>query len=96
MTSSLATNIMERLSWLETVFRLVNPRVSVSQHSPRKLANISQHSEIREVAGKILEILSQRLEGEYMRIAEEDPQNLALRKIPGLARQARELKSRAQ
>ena len=31
-----------------------------------------------------------------MRIAEEDPQNLALRKIPALARQARELKSRAQ
>ena len=30
-----------------------------------------------------------------MRIAERDPQNAALRKIPGLARQARELKSHA-
>ena len=31
-----------------------------------------------------------------MRIAEEDPHNPALRKIPGLARQARELKSHAK
>ena len=31
-----------------------------------------------------------------MRIAEEDPQHPALRKIPVLARQARELKSHAQ
>ena len=31
-----------------------------------------------------------------MRIAEEEPQNQALRKIPGLARQARELKSYTQ
>ena len=31
-----------------------------------------------------------------MRIAEEDPQNPALRKIPSLAKQARELRSRAQ
>lgn len=31
-----------------------------------------------------------------MRIAEEEPQNPALRKIPGLARQARELKSYTQ
>lgn len=80
VTTSLGTNVMERLSWLETVFRLVNPR----------------DPEIREVAGKILEVLSQRLEGEYMRIAEEEPQNPALRKIPGLARQARELRSYTQ
>lgn len=77
VTTSLATNVMERLSWLETVFHSVNPR----------------DPDIRDVVGKILEILSQRLEGEYMRIAEEEPQNPALRKIPGLARQARELKS---
>ncbi|CAD6575433.1 MAG: hypothetical protein ASARMPREDX12_005182 [Alectoria sarmentosa] len=72
VTASLATNVMERLSWLETVFHSVNPR----------------DPEIRDVAGRILEVLSQRLEGEYMRIAEEEPQNPALRKIPTLARQA--------
>lgn len=60
------------------------------------LVDIIQDPEIRDVAGKILEVLSQRLEGEYMRIAEEDPQNPALRKIPGLARQARELRSYIQ
>ena len=62
----------------------------------KQIANIVQDPEIRDVAGKILEVLIQRLEGEYMRIAEEEPQNPALRKIPGLARQARELKSYTQ
>ena len=66
-----------------------------SSASSTKLADISQDPEIRDVAGKILEILITRLEGEYMSIAEEDPQNPALRKIPSLARQARELKSHA-
>ncbi|CAF9928860.1 hypothetical protein IMSHALPRED_007763 [Imshaugia aleurites] len=80
VTASLATNVMERLSWLETVFRSVNPR----------------DPEIRDVAGKILEVLNQRLEGEYMRINEEEPQSPALRKIFALARRARELKSYSQ
>jgi hypothetical protein len=52
-----------------------------------------QNPEISEVAGRILEVLNQRLEGEYMRIAEEDPQSPALRKIPALARHARELRA---
>jgi len=55
---------------------------------------ICQDPEINEVAGRILEVLSQRLEGEYMRIAENDLQSPALRKIPGLARHARELRAR--
>lgn len=55
-----------------------------------------QNPEIQSVAGRILEVLSQRLEGEYMRIAEADSQNPALRKIPGLARIARELRVHVQ
>ncbi|KAL6720206.1 hypothetical protein ACLMJK_002127 [Lecanora helva] len=76
VTNSLESNTMERLIWLETVFRLIDTR----------------DPEIREVAGRILEVLSQRLEGEYMNIAENKPQSPALRKIPGLARLARELR----
>ena len=63
---------------------------------PPKKLTLCQEPEIREIAGRILEVLSQRLEGEYMRIAEEEPQNPALRKIPGLARRSRELRSYTQ
>ena len=31
VTSTLETNIMERLTWLETVFATIDPRVSQSQ-----------------------------------------------------------------
>lgn len=41
-----------------------------------------------------MDVLSQRLEGLYMRIAETDPRDPVLRKIPALARQAKELKGR--
>ncbi len=41
-----------------------------------------------------MDVLSQRLEGQYMHIAEADPRDPVLRKIPPLTRQARELKSR--
>ena len=52
-----------------------------------------QDPEIREVAPSILDVLSQRLEGQYMRIAELDPRDPVLRKIPPLTRQARELRA---
>ena len=99
VTSSLETNVTERLTWLEAVFHSINPRVSI----PSSIHHTSvsdclihfQDPEIRDVAGRILEVLSQRLEGEYMRIAEDEPQNPALRKIPSLAKNARELRSYA-
>ncbi len=55
--------------------------------------NITQDPEIQDVAPRILDVLSQRLESQYMLIAEADPQDPVLRKIPPLARQARELKA---
>ncbi|MCJ1470571.1 hypothetical protein MMC07_009217 [Pseudocyphellaria aurata] len=76
VTSSLENNVMERLAWLETVFATVDP------YDP----------EIRDVAPRIIDVLSQRLEGEYMRIAEGNPHDPSLRKIAALARHARELK----
>ncbi|KAJ9220714.1 hypothetical protein DTO027B5_2241 [Paecilomyces variotii] len=76
VTSSLETNLPERLSWLEVVLQTVN------LHDP----------DIREVAPKIMDILIQRLESLYMAIAENDPHNPILRKIPPLSRRARELR----
>ncbi|KAL1871777.1 hypothetical protein Plec18167_006927 [Paecilomyces lecythidis] len=76
VTSSLETNLPERLSWLEVVLQTVN----------------LHDADIREVAPKIMDILIQRLEGLYMAIAENNPHNPILRKIPPLSRRARELR----
>lgn len=40
-----------------------------------------------------MDVLSQRLESQYMLVAEADPRDPVLRKIPNLAKQARELKA---
>lgn len=84
---------MERLSWLETVFATVDPRVSQRYLLQSRLTNTLQDPEIREVAPRIMDVLSQRLEGEYMRISIANPQDPTLRKIPALVRHARELKN---
>ncbi|KAA6410073.1 MAG: hypothetical protein FRX48_06687 [Lasallia pustulata] len=77
VTATLETNIMERLTWLENVFATIDPK----------------DPEIRDVVPSILDVLSQRLEGQYMRIAEIDPRDPVLRKIPPLTRRARELRA---
>jgi len=41
-----------------------------------------------------MDVLTQRLEGQFMYIAEANAHDPALRKIPPLTRQARELKAR--
>lgn len=96
VTSTLESNIMERLTWLEIVFATIDSRVSYLRNlysvAKTKLT-LQQDPEIREVLPSILEVLSQRLEGQYMRIAEIDPRDPALRKIPPLTRHARELRA---
>ncbi|KZF20649.1 hypothetical protein L228DRAFT_176235 [Xylona heveae TC161] len=77
VTSSLNDNLLERFHWLETIFATLDTR----------------DPDILEVAPKIMDVLSQRLEGLYMRIAETNPHDPALRMIPPLARRARDLKS---
>ncbi|KAL2863542.1 uncharacterized protein BJX67DRAFT_374453 [Aspergillus lucknowensis] len=76
VTSSLQTNVKERLSWLEVVLQTVNPR----------------DPDIREVTPKIMDILIQRLDGLYMAVAKEAPHDPILRRIPPLSRRARELR----
>ncbi|KAI9376644.1 hypothetical protein BJX61DRAFT_152619 [Aspergillus egyptiacus] len=75
VTSSLQTNVMERLSWLDVVLQTVDLR----------------DQDIREVAPKIMEILTQRLDALYMGVAQNNPHDPVLRRIPPLARRAREL-----
>ena len=57
--------------------------------------NIQQDLEIREVAPRIMDVLSQRLEGGYMNIAVVNPHDQALQMIPALVKHARELKEYA-
>ncbi|OJJ44143.1 hypothetical protein ASPZODRAFT_72378 [Penicilliopsis zonata CBS 506.65] len=76
VTTSLVTNISERLAWLEVVLQTVNV----------------MDPDLREVAPKIMDILIQRLESLYMTIAENTPHDPVLRKIPPLSRRARELR----
>ncbi|KAL2808189.1 hypothetical protein BJX63DRAFT_436377 [Aspergillus granulosus] len=75
VTSSLQTNVKERLLWLEVVLQTVNP----------------MDPDIREVAPRIMDILIQRLDGLYMAVAKEAPHDPILRRIPPLSRRAREL-----
>ena len=76
VSSSLESNIPERLIWLDAVFVSINPR----------------DPDIREVAPKIMDVLSSRLQAAYMQIAESNPTDPVLRKISQLSRRARELK----
>ncbi|MCJ1254363.1 hypothetical protein MMC24_002178 [Lignoscripta atroalba] len=101
VTASLESNVMERLEWLDTVFSSIDPRVgsasgfSVSSQYNQTLT-IDQDPDLREVIPRIMDVLTQRLEGQFMTIAETDPHDPVLRKIPPLTRRAKELKLLSQ
>ncbi|MCJ1399569.1 hypothetical protein MMC11_002771 [Xylographa trunciseda] len=75
VTSALDSNLSERLDWLEIVLSILNPL----------------DPDVRGVAPRIMNVLSQRLESQYMRLAEMDHRDPVLHKIPPLARRAREI-----
>lgn len=85
---------MDRLAWLDTIFASIHPQVN--RLGPILVVistNTSyQDPEIRNVAPRIMDVLSQRLESEYMRISMANPRDPSLHKIPLLVRRARELK----
>ncbi|EKV13009.1 WD40/YVTN repeat-like-containing domain [Penicillium digitatum] len=75
VTTTMQSNIGQRLHWLEVVLQNVNPR----------------DTDLREVAPRILDIMSQRLNTLYMSVVERNPHDPILRLISPLARRAREL-----
>ncbi|KAI5800280.1 hypothetical protein DFH27DRAFT_525521 [Peziza echinospora] len=75
VTVNFENSVQDRINWLEGVFSVLNPR----------------DPEISEICQRIMAVVVQRLEQSYMRIAERDPSEPALRKIPALAKKAREL-----
>ncbi|PWW72632.1 hypothetical protein C7212DRAFT_224220 [Tuber magnatum] len=69
--------VYERLSWLEGVLAVLDP----------------MDPEIHEICHRIMAVVVQRLEQLYMRTAEKNIADPILRKIPSIARRARELSS---
>ncbi|KAJ5090347.1 hypothetical protein N7532_009031 [Penicillium argentinense] len=106
VTSSLSTNVQARLNWLKLVFRHLTLRVRILNtvrpywsppvvpfvdcqvlSNPRTL----QDADLREVLPDIMNILSERLNTLYLRIAERNPNDQTLRLIAPLARTAHDL-----
>ncbi|KAK5172583.1 uncharacterized protein LTR77_002703 [Saxophila tyrrhenica] len=80
ITASFGSYVDQRLEWLQTV-----------------LNNIDMNDEeIRDVAGRIMDVLSQRLQGAYMQVSEESPnEGDRLRRISALFRQVAEVRKLA-
>jgi hypothetical protein len=80
ITSSFDTFVTERLDWLSRVLQQIDVR----------------NEEILDVAPKIMDVLSQRLQGAYMAISEERPSDPALKTIIALNKQVNEIRRVAQ
>lgn len=77
ITASFQSYVEPRLDWLAVV-----------------LQNIDMNDEeIRDVAGKIMDVLAQRLQGVYMQVSEERPGDKGLlERISGLYKKVKEVK----
>ena len=76
ITASLESHVQQRLEWLSTILDTID----------------LQDEDIREVAPKIMEVLSQRLQGAYMNLSEADPGEPALKRISALNRKVGEIR----
>ncbi|KAH1511980.1 hypothetical protein V6Z96_008562 [Aspergillus fumigatus] len=75
VTSSLHTNVDDRLTWLDVVLQSVDLR----------------DPDIHEVAPRIIEILTQRLNTLYMEVASNNPHSPVIRKLGPINRRLQEL-----
>lgn len=76
ITASFENHIDQRLHWLDAV-----------------LSNIDLNDpDIKDVAGKIMDVLAQRLQGAYMVVSEATPMAPSLRKISELFRRVGEVR----
>ncbi|KAK5122762.1 hypothetical protein LTR85_003677 [Meristemomyces frigidus] len=76
ITASFQSNVDARLEWLSAVLSQIN----------------MQDPDIMDVAPKIMDVLSQRLQGAYMTISEARPNDGNLRRISALNRQVMEVR----
>lgn len=76
ITASLETHVEQRLEWLQTILQ----NIDLSE------------PDIKDMTPKIMDVLSQRLQGAYMSISERKPNEPALKTISALHRQVGEVK----
>lgn len=95
VTTSLQENLVERLAWLETVLRNIDPHVSIPKRQEYVGAKGSwQDPEISDVLPKILEVIKERLTNAYMRLNETSPGDASLRRIAALVKRVGEFAPR--
>ncbi|KAL5383461.1 hypothetical protein DPSP01_005860 [Paraphaeosphaeria sporulosa] len=75
VTTSLQENLVERLAWLDTVLRNIDPN----------------DPEVHDVVPKIMEVIKERLTHAYMRLNESSPGDASLRRIAGLVKRVGDL-----
>lgn len=77
ITASFQSYTEQRLEWLAAVLHNID----------------TNDEEIRDVAGKIMDVLAQRLQGVYMQVSEEKPGDKGLlERISGLYKKVKEVK----
>ncbi|KAJ4348038.1 uncharacterized protein N0V89_009410 [Didymosphaeria variabile] len=78
VTTSLQENLVERLVWLDTVLRNIDPN----------------DPEVHDVVPKIMEVIKERLTHAYMRLNENSPGDGSLRRIASLVKRVNDLAPR--
>jgi hypothetical protein len=93
VSSSLQTSVAQRLNWINVIFNNMNLAVCsyfLSQGTlTSHLRNTFQDPEMRDVTPRIMNLLSERLNGLYMEVVNRNPQDPLLRMIIPLTRRAR-------
>ncbi|KAI8943740.1 hypothetical protein NX059_001720 [Plenodomus lindquistii] len=75
VSGALESNVPERLNWLETVLRSINP------HDP----------EVKDMIPRIMDVVNQRLTSKYFELNESSPGNPLLRRISALVQDGNEM-----
>lgn len=89
VTSSLQTNVAQRLNWINVILNNLNLAVCSTHLTIYTVPlTYSQDPEMRDVTPKIMQRLSERLNGLYMDVVNRNPQDPLLRLIIPLTRRA--------
>ncbi|KAI5294175.1 hypothetical protein KEM52_004548 [Ascosphaera acerosa] len=79
VTSSFATNVMQRLDWLQAAFKTIDPK----------------DPDIRDVVRRIMDTIIERLDGLRLQTQKRAPNDPVLRRIPPLVMWAKDLRKAA-
>ena len=76
VTASLETHVAQRLEWLSLILSSIQ----------------LDNEDIADVAPKIMDVISQRLQGAYMNMAEANARDPLLKQVSNLTKQANEVR----